>query len=81
MMVAREFGATVIGLSDKSELKLAALIEKHDPHAETVRFLSDAIEHIEGREQDEGAHGMTAWEHGFIRDARAHLAALKEGNK
>lgn len=87
MMVAREFGSTVIGLSDQSEQKLAVLIEKHDPHAETVRLLELAINAAEGYqkcvrllEEASGQYVNSAafWQlNANVKAARAHLAALK----
>lgn len=47
-------------------------------HAETLRLLEEAVEHIEGRECGEDAPGMTAWEHGFIKQIRAHLATQSQ---
>lgn len=73
MMVAREFGSTVIGLSDQSEQKLAALIEKHDPHAETVRLLDEACLRLSGSRHEPNLH--------FVIKARAHLATLKGEKK
>jgi len=91
MKVAREFGATVIGLSDQSELKLAALIEKHDPHAETVRLLELAINTAEGYQKCvrllEEASGQYVNSAAFwqldtnVKAARAYLATLKGEKK